>query len=245
MLVAALTALRQVLLTPGTFFEERSPAETIPIVAGIVLLHTIALVVSIYLLIWIVAGIFEGTVMVDNPDRPPETMCETLGEDSDSPIAERCEEEPAEIERDPAALLRETMTRYVGFAILAPFVMWLLGGITLYVAGRVAAGTPSFVGSLGLAGWAAVPEFFRLAVALVAIRSALSDATISDPADAIEVVQSAFAPIDLILTAATLLTVLWQWYILTGGLQHEADLSRSIAGIAVAVPLAIWLGISL
>lgn len=66
--------------------------------------------------------------------------------------------------------------------------------------------------------------------ALDALRAALSDVTIDDPANAIEALQAAFAPIDPILT---------------GGLAHEADLSRPIAGLAVAILLVVWLGISL
>ncbi|WP_242509193.1 hypothetical protein [Natrinema altunense] len=45
--------------------------------------------------------------------------------------------------------------------------------------------------------------------------------------------------------AATVLTVLWQWYLLTGGLERAADLSRAAAATAVGVPLGVWLLLAL
>ncbi|ELY85216.1 hypothetical protein [Natrinema altunense] len=60
-----------------------------------------------------------------------------------------------------------------------------------------------------------------------------------------QLLESALAPIEPFVAAATVLTVLWQWYLLTGGLERAADLSRAAAATAVGVPLGVWLLLAL
>lgn len=244
MSVPALAAVRQLLLRPAAFFEERPPATTLPIAAGLVVVLAIALGVSVFLLGSMLAGTVEGTVTMDNPDRPPDWVCEQHGDDPDSQFGEDCDE-PETIERDAGALVYEAVTDYLGYVVVAPFVIWLVGGAVLFGAARLANGSPSISGTYALAGWAALPELFRTAVGLAALWVALSGVTITDLERAADVLEVALAPVDPIVTLATLVTVLWQWYLLTGGLVEEADLSWSAAGFAVGAPLFVWLLIGL
>lgn len=232
--------LRQLLLSPATFFEERPPATTLPIAGLVVVVFAIALAGSTFVTGSIAADTVDATVTMDNPDRPPELICEQHGDDPDSSLADRCDE-PETIQRDAGTLVYQAATDLAGYLFVAPFVLWFLGAIVLYGAGWLANGTPSFVGALALAGWAAVPEFFRLAVGLVALEYALRDVTVTEFEQAPTVVETGLATIEPALTVATVLTVCWQWYLLTGGLQREADISRAGAGVAVGVPLALWL----
>lgn len=48
------------------------------------------------------------------------------------------------------------------------------------------------------------------------------------------------APVEPVLLAASLVTIGWQWYLLTGGLSREAGISRGAAALAVGVPLGIF-----
>ncbi|WP_306054449.1 YIP1 family protein [Natronococcus wangiae] len=239
---SALRPARLFLRDPAAFFAEHRPAATLPIAVSLVIALAVALVLSILLLGSMLAGTMDATLTMDNPDRPPEWVCEQHG--PDSPHWDGCDE-PKTVERDAGSLVHEAATDYLGYAAVAPFVVWLLGGLVLFGAARLANGAPSLAGAFALAGWAAVPEFFRLAVGLLAFRYALSDVTIRDPGRGPEVVEAALAPIDPILTVATVLTAAWQWYLLAGGLEQDADLSRGAAAAAVGVPLAIWLLVGL
>ncbi|ELY90164.1 hypothetical protein C483_11658 [Natrialba hulunbeirensis JCM 10989] len=237
-----LHSLSLFLRSPSRFFEEHEPATTLPVAIGIVVTFAIALVLSIYFIASILGGTIDGTVAVDNPNRPPEWVC-------DGPAGEMHEtsncDEPETIERDGGSLVYEAATDYVGYVAVLPFVMWLVGGLVLFAAGRLANGSPSLGGTFALAGWAAVPEFARLTAGLLAIAYALSDETITQLEQAPNVIETALGPVEPVLAVATIATVVWQWALLTGGLQQDADLSRAAAGVAVGIPLSIVLLLSL
>ncbi|MFC4439746.1 MULTISPECIES: YIP1 family protein [Natrialbaceae] len=235
-------SVRLFLRDPAAFFAEYRPAATLPVAVGLVIALAVALVLSLLVLGSMLAGTMDATLTIDNPDRPPEWVCEQHG--SDSSEWEGCDE-PETVERDAGSLVYEATTDYLGYAAVVPFVVWLLGGLVLFGAARLANGTPSFAGAFALAGWATVPEFVRLAAGLLAFRYALSDVTISDPERGPEVVEAALAPVGPVLAVITVLTVAWQWYLLAGGLEQDADLSRAAAAAAVGVPLAVWLLIGL
>lgn len=234
-----LESVYQVLRSPAAFFEERPPGETLPVAAGLVVAYTLTLVAVLFLVGSIMAGSVDATVTMDNPDRPPAQICDTMGEHSDSIVAERCDQ-PEEIERDAGALLQEAVHEFVPFVLIGPFLLWGIGGLVLFAGGRLAAGSPSLGGSFALAGWAVVPEFARLAVVVPAFWVAFRDVTITDPERGVEAVEAALAPIEPILLVSSLLVLAWQWYLLSGGLSEDADISLEAAAVAVGVPLAIF-----
>ena len=238
-MVPTVRPLRQLVVSPGAFFEERPPAETLPVAAGIVLAFALSLLVGFFLVGAMLAGAIDATVTMDNPDRPPDWVCEQHADDPDSAFGEGCDE-PATIERDAGALVREAVNEYLWIAIVGPLVLWLLGGIVLFGAGRLAGGSPSFSGTLALAGWAALPEFLRLGVGLAGLWFVLSNVTITNPERGAAALQSAMAPVEPILVVASLVTIGWQWYLLAGGLSREAELSWGTAAFAVGVPLGIF-----
>lgn len=244
MLVPALHSLRQLVVHPVGFFEERGVAETLPIAIGLVVAFAIALAIGVALVGSMLAGAIDATVTVDNPDRPPEWVCEQHADDPDSMFGDGCDE-PETVERDVGPMVYDAATGQIPTLFVAPFVLWLLGTAVIYAAGRITGGSPTFGGSLSLAGWAALPEFLRLAVGLAALRYVLSDLTITDPEQSIDVLESALAPIEPAITAATVLTVAWQWYLLTGGLSVEAEIPKRVAAVAIGVPLLAWTLITL
>ena len=238
-MVPSVRPLRQLVVSPGAFFEERPPAETLPIAAGIVVLFAVSLLVGILLLGSMLAGAIDATVTMDNPDRPPDWVCEQHGDDPDSALGEGCDE-PATIQRDAGALVQEEVNGYLWIAIVVPFVIWLVAGAVLFGGGRLAGGSPTFSGALALAGWAALPEFLRLGVGLVGLWAVLSEATITNPERGAAAIEAVVAPVEPVLLAASLVTIAWQWYLLTGGLSREADISRGAAALAVGVPLGLF-----
>lgn len=238
-MVPAVRSLRQLLLSPASFFEERPPAETFPIAIGIVVVFAIAVTVSIAILGILLAGAVDATVTMDNPDRPPEPICAQHTDDPDSMFGDRCDE-PETIERDAGELIQEAMYDYLWVGLVGPFIMWILGTVVLFSAGRLAGGSPSLLGAASLAGWAALPEFLRLGVGLGGLWFVLSDLTLTDPEQAPAVFEAAMASVEPVLLVASLLTLAWQWVLLSGGLSQDADISWGTAGIAVGIPLGIF-----
>ncbi|MFD1641694.1 Yip1 family protein [Halohasta litorea] len=232
-------ALRQFVVSPRAFFAERPPADTIGVSVVLVVLFSGCLVGGMLMLGSILAGTVDATVTMDNPAHTPSSFCDQPRDDPDSPLYDGCDE-PETVERDAGPLLQEAVTEYTWIGIVVPPVLWGAAGAVLYGAGRAAGGTPSFGGALSLAGWATIPEFFRLAVGLVAIRLALVDLTVTDVDQLEAAMLSAFAPIEPILLVASLLTAAWQWQILSGGLAEEADIPWRAAAAGVAVPLGLF-----
>lgn len=237
--VPGVRALRKLVLFPASYFQDRPPAETLLFAAGLVVAYTVVLVGAIWLLGWLLAGTLDATVTMENPDRPPDWVCERHGDDPDSPLGSGCDE-PKEVERDAGELLFDATTDLAGYALVAPFLMWMIGAVVLYVAGRLAAGSPSFRGTLALSGWAVLPEFLRLGIALVLVYTALADITITDHEQAVDVIEPALASLEPYLVGVSLLTVVCQWALLTGGLVHDAEIPWRTAAVAVAVPLGLF-----
>jgi len=238
-MVSLVRPLRQLAVSPTRFFEERPPSDTLPVAAGLVVFFAVALTAALLLVGSMLAGAVDATVTMDNPDRPPETFCEQYEDDPDSPFGEGCDD-PATIERDAGQLLREAVNDYLWIGVVTPFVLWLLGTVVLFAGGRLAAGDPSFAGTAALAGWAALPEFLRVVAGLAGLWYALRDLTITDPEQGAAVLETALAAVEPVLLVVSLLTLGWQWSILSAGLSEDADISRGAAAVAVGVPLVIF-----
>jgi len=151
--------------------------------AGTVAVAVAALVVvTIGTTVGIVAlgGVFDATIdqriTVDNPDRPSESACETFGDDADSVLAEQCDE-PARIEVDAGAKLRDAATGRLHYGLIGVPVWWAL--FALHGGARVAGGSGSVGDSFAIAGWALVGELFRVIAGVAAIWVVLSNAAIA------------------------------------------------------------------
>lgn len=234
-----LRSVRQLLLSPASYFDDRPPAETLRLAAGLVGLLVVVLTAGFLFAGTLMAGTIDATVTMDNPDRPPDFICEQHGDDPDSALGAGCDE-PAEIERDAGELVQELLRDYLWIGVVGPLVLWAAGTVVLFGVARLAGGSPSLPGTAAVAGWAALPEVARTLVGVAALRVALADVTITDPERGAAVLESAMAPVDPLLTVASLATFLWQWSLLTGGLSREAELSWNTAAVAVAIPLGLF-----
>lgn len=234
--------LRQLLLHPTDFFERRRPADTLPYAIALVGVLAVATVIATFVVGAMLAGAIDATVTMDNPERPPDWMCDA--DDPDSTPAAGCDE-PKTVERDAGALVYDATTDYAVPLLFAPFLLWVVGALVLNAAGRAAGGSPSWSGSFALSGWAALPELGRLVVGLAAIRYALWDTTITSVTGATAAFETAMAPVAPIVTGATILTVAWQWHLLSSGLAVDADVHPRAARVVVGVPLGVWLLLAL
>jgi hypothetical protein len=230
--------LRQLFLSPTKFFEDRPPRETLLVAAGLVALFAISLTVTLLLVGSMLAGAVDTTVTMDNPDRPPEPICEQYADDPDSAFGEGCDE-PETVERDAGQLVQQAVHDHLWIGVVAPLVLWILGTIVLFAGGRLAAGDPSLSGTAALAGWAALPEFIRLVVGVTGLWYVLQDLTIRNPEQGAEVLETAMTSVEPVLLGASFITLVWQWTLLSAGLSGDADISWSAAASAVGIPLLI------
>ncbi|MEZ3164008.1 YIP1 family protein [Halorubrum sp. RMP-47] len=183
-------------------------------------------------------GVFDATVdrqiTVDNPDRPPESTCETFGDDPDSVFAEECDE-PARIEVDAGEELRDAASGYVHYGLLGVPLWWAFFAVALHVGARVAGGSGSASDAFVIAGWAMAGELLRVAAGVAGIWYVLSNASVAGPTpealanDVVAAVTSATGP----LLAASAVAIAVQWVIVVAGLEATYDLDRGVAaGVA-------------
>lgn len=230
----SIQSLRQFVVSPSAFFAERPPADSLKTAFGLVVLFSLCLTVAFFLLGFILAGTIDGTIAIDNPDRPPAMICDT----HQDATTLNCDE-PETVDRDGGELIQEAVYDRIWMPIVGPFFIWILGGIALFTAGRLGGGRPSFDGALSLAGWATIPEFVRLAAGLVGLQVVLRNVTVSDLDGVESVVVPAIESVHPILTVVSLLVAGWQWHLLSGGLSAEADISKAAAAVGVAIPLGL------
>lgn len=227
-------------VSPRSFHAE-SGAATNPVVGLVlVVLFATSLAVGVWYVGELLAASTDATVAVDNPERPPDWVCDGPTSEQDSPLSDGCDE-PATINREAGSLIREAVADYVPMAFVVGIAGWIVVGITLYVSARIAGGDGGFLPTLSVAAWGAVPELFRLLVGLVGLRYALGPVELTGSVESYpEQVLAAVAPLDPVLLVASLLVIAWQWFVLTPGIEMVHDLSRGGATAAVGIPLCVW-----
>jgi len=212
------------------------------VAVGVLVVVTIGVTIGIVAL----GGVFDATVdqqiTVDNPDRPPESTCETFGEDPDSVFGERCDE-PERIEVDAGAELRDAAGGYVHYGLIGVPVWWGIFALSLHVGARVAGGEGSVGDSFLIAGWALVGELLRVIAGLAAIWYALSNASITGSTfEALTAeITAALATTTGPLLVASAVAIAVQWVIVVGGLEARHDLGRGAAASVATVFAAVAL----
>ncbi|AWB26780.1 YIP1 family protein [Halococcoides cellulosivorans] len=205
------------------------------VLVGVLSIVTAASVVAIGAAI---AGTIDGPVPVDNPEHPPEWVCD--GDSASAGDVWDCDA-PETIDRDPQVIANEAVGGYVPFALAGPPLLWGLGTIVVFAGGRLAGGDPSGGGSAALAGWVSLGEFVRLAVALGALWYVLSGVTVSPdhPEAAIETYRTVLEPLRGPLGLVSLVVLAWQWAVLTRGLARDADISGGWAATVLGIPIGL------
>ncbi|WP_276253744.1 Yip1 family protein [Halomontanus rarus] len=236
---SASRTVRQFVLSPRQFFR-RSPATSAAAGFVVVLALAIALTASVWYLGVLLAESTDATVTMDNQERPPDWVCEQHADDPDSVFGSRCDQ-PETIERDVGSLLREAASEYAGMTFVGTLLVWPIAGAVLFVAARSVGGTGSFLATLAVTGWSALPEFLRLGAGLAGLQYALGRTEFAEPLESFPTqIEAAFASLQLPLLAASLLVLGLQWSVLTAGLEEVHDLPRGVAAVAAGVPLGLW-----
>ena len=232
----------------GHLLDRARDAFGSPRAGGVAVAMVLLVTVGTALGVVALGAVFDATVdqriTVDNPDRPSEPTCETFGDDSDSILADRCEE-PERVEVDAGEELRDAASGYIHYGLLGVPIWWVVFALALHVGARVAGGSGSVGDSFVIAGWAIGVELLRLAVGLAAIWYALSNAAIAGStfealtSDIVAAITSTTGP----LLVASAVGIAVQWVVVVGGLEAEHDLDRgAAAGVAtVFAALALLL----
>ncbi|MGM0448014.1 MAG: YIP1 family protein [Methanobacteriota archaeon] len=223
---------------PGSLLDRVRDAFDSPRAGAVAVAIVVVVTIGTSLGIVALGGVFDATVdrqiTVDNPDRPSESTCESFGDDADSVLADQCDE-PERVEVDAGEELRDAATGYIHYGLLGVPIWWVLFAGALHVGARIAGGSGSVGDSFVIAGWAIGVELLRLAVGLVAIWYALSNAALAGSTfealstELVAAITSATGP----LLVASAVGIAVQWVVVVGGLEAEHDLDRgTAAGVA-------------
>ncbi|MGQ3328908.1 YIP1 family protein [Halorubrum sp. FL23] len=207
---------------------------------GVVVVVTVATAVGVVALGAAFDATIDREVTVDNPDRPPESTCETFGEDDESSVfAEQCDQ-PERIDVNVGEELQRATGGYVGYALIGVPIWWTVFALVLHGGARLAGGAGSIGDSFVIAAWAIAAEVARLTAGLAAIWYALASASVDGTtveAIANELV-AAISAMEGPLLVASAAVVAVQWVVVGGGLEAYHDLDRGVAG-TVAGALAL------
>lgn len=207
------------LLRPDRFFAERTV--TLGQVLLIVGVLSASSVVTVLGAGWAVTARIDGTVVTDNPARPPDAFCEA----SDSKLCQ----EPKRIERDIDTLLWDALESVLLPAVLAGPLVLALASVALHFGSWAVGGSGGFSESLAVASWGLVPLAIEPLVMVVVLWLLFDPITVSGgtaPRMILTQLRTALRPVSRVGTVLTTGFAVWCGAIWRFGLEHERDLSR-------------------
>jgi hypothetical protein len=227
------------LLRPDRFFAQRDTA------AGRILLVLCVIVFSLPVGIWGVGQVLklriDGTVLVENPNRPSERFCEGAPASMDVGC-----DAPAQIEQNIDTVLSEAIGQLIGPALLGTLIVIVVVGGLLYVGSWVLGGENGVAASFAVAIWGLVPSVVSLLFGLGLLFVLVDPMTVtpaSDPAVVTAQLQTDLTPLQQWSPVITGITTLWSAIIWRFGLQHTRGVSSGAAtGVAGSVAVLLWLG---
>lgn len=224
------------LVRPDRYFATREldGLRVLAVVGG----ATIALVAVFYGIGGIVAVHIDGTVMVDNPERPPTGFCDV------NPDQAECDQ-PRKVERNVDTQIWAAWNDSVWqFAVGVPFA-WLLIGVLLHAGSWLAGGEHGVFSSFAVAAWGLAPMLASGIVALVVLYVAFDPLTVTPATQetALETAKTPFRALDPIQPILSLVTAAWSTVIWRYGLEYRRGLSGPGAWL-VAGGVAAFLGVT-
>ena len=222
-------APRTPLLRPRRYFAARGVRFEHVAAVGFVLLLTGPL--TVYGVGWALTANLNGTVMVDNPARPPDVFCPESG----------CEE-PERVERDVDAVMWEVMDRFVGPSfVVYPLVVAAVAAL-LHVGVWFAGGERAWFPSLAIASWGLLPSVAVVAVMVVAMRYALDPVTVApgdDPSRAFQPLLDQLRAFRRYRPVGTVVGAAWGAWIWRGGLIERPGIAGTEATLIAVIVAAL------
>jgi hypothetical protein len=222
------------LLRPKSYFQSRDlDAGRVLLAVGLVLVTALGLVYGVG---YVLTSTVDGTVLVDNPDRPPEAFCDGSvdppGYDEDA-----CNE-PKQVERNIDPIIDRAIGEVAGFMFLG--MALVLAGFTLvvHVGSWLAGGSNGLAASFAVTVWGMTPIVVTAPLALVVLSMTLDPVTLdaaTDPASAFADLEAQLQSATWLGTLSSLVGAAWSAVIWKFGLEHRRDLTSGAATAVAAV----------
>jgi hypothetical protein len=222
------------LFRPDRYFTARDlhPGRVL-LAVGLVLFGALGLVYGVGHLL---TTNVDGTVLVDNPERPPETFCDG-GVDPPGFDQDACDA-PERVERNVDLIIDRVVGELAGLMLVGTVLVVVGLTLVIHVGSWLAGGANGPGASLSVAVWGLAPIVVTVPVSLVALSVALDPVTIAaadDPATAFAELEAQLRSFGWIGTVSSLVSGLWSAVIWKFGLEHRRDLTGSgataVAGI--------------
>ena len=153
---------RTPLIRPDRYFATHEAAVfRVLIILGVL---TVAGPATVYGVGWILVDHIDGTVVIDNPYRPPAVLCDGAIDSAGFDKAD-CDR-PREIERNVDRLLWSAIDELLLPALVAFPIAWVLIGLFLHVGSVLATGEGGILPSFAVAAWGMLPTLVSLVVML-------------------------------------------------------------------------------
>lgn len=188
---------------------------------------------AVYGIGWVITDSVDGTVTVDNPERPPDFFCEDRG---------GCEE-PEQIEQDVDTVIWDVMDRFVGPAFLAyPLI---LGVLTLLLHGGVwvVGGDRGWFPTLAVAAWGLLPTVAIVAVSIAGLWLTIDPVTVSPNDDigvALAPLEDQFRAFGPYRTVGTIVASIWGGLIWRAGLAEHQGLPNMEATLVAGMVATLY-----
>jgi hypothetical protein len=185
----------------------------------------------------------DGTVQVDNPQRPPDWVCDRNVGERTTPH-HQCSN-PREIERSVDAIIWSVTLEHVWKALLSIPVYWFGTGLLLQAGSWLADGENGSFASFGVAAWGTLPFLVSSSLGLVAFHFALDPVTVTGTpprAAAMEPVVEQLTALQPYAELAFVGTSLWGTLIARYGLEHQRNVSGTAAWLIVT-PVVLVTGL--
>lgn len=200
---------------------------------------------TIYGVGWVVTDNVDGTVLVDNPTRPPEWVCD----DGEGPFGDDPDcDAPKQVDRDVDALIWEAMGEFVGPGFIAYPLGLLILTLLLHVGAGVYGTEQGWFPTFAVAAWGLVPAVFGIAVGLVVLAMAADPVTVApgdDVSAALQPLEAQFRAVRPSRAVVTAATAVWGGFIWRAGLIEQQELPATeatiVAGIVAVLHAAVGL----
>lgn len=226
------------LIRPDTYFAEHD-LNGLRILAVLAVL-SLAGPATLYGVGWIFTTHIDGTVVITNPERPPDSVC-----DSTSDVIDQAGcDQPKQVERNVDTVIWSPISGMIGLALLAGPIVLLIAGILLHIGSWLAGGDGGLPPSFGIAAWGLVPQLLGIIVILPILYVVIDPITVT-PAGQISgtaVIRDQLQGVQPVSRVVTVIAAFWSAVIWRFGLDHKRALGRSeawVVGGLVAGSLAV------
>jgi hypothetical protein len=236
-------------LHPESWFRRRADSMNGGRALLIALFVALVLTAQVGGFVWLLSERMTGTITRDNPDRPPDWVCDDESESAFSELNTTpagCDQPKRETVEIGTLVWRAASDRLVGifFGLL---LLWILGGVVIHLLAGGIESHGSFGQTLEVLAWCGVVELVFVAISMLLLLASVGDATLSasDPDALLSAIRSLTSgPLPALARAIGIGGVLSQSYVLYGGLVGVHETDRFRAGV-VAVLFGMVLGLSM